>query len=170
MAKPHDRRAEQIPLNARIATDEVQDPYDPTASLLVVRSLRGDPLAAMLSRRQITRCQFEAGRQWQALWHQAEISPPRAIDPERIRVDGGPARDHAERQRFRAIARLDRITSHIGRSGDALLQDLLVAGMTLRSIAAARRLDPRPGSSDLIYLGRRLRECLDTIAHELRLA
>lgn len=167
--KPHDRRAEP-PHNATITTDQVDDPYEPGAPLLVVRSLRDDLLATMLHRNQITRCQFEAGRQWQVLWQQAEVGSMRSINPEQLRVDGGPPRDPAAHRRFRAIVRLDRIRHALGQHGNSLLRDVLITGFTLRSIAAARGLDCRPGCNDLIYLGRRLRECLDTVAHELGLA
>lgn len=167
VAKPHDRRAEP-PHNATITTDQVDDPYEPGASLLVVRSLRDDLLATMLHRRQITRWQFEAGRQWQILWQQAEIGSMRSIDPEQLRVDGTSPTNPA--RRWRALQRLHHISKIIGTQGQGMLYDVLVTGLTLRGIAAGRGLSSRPGSNDLIYLGRRLRECLDAVAHELGLA
>jgi hypothetical protein len=164
------RRAQELPKDARVAAAEVDDPYEAGARILVARSLRGDPLAAMLARRQVEPHQFEAARAWLQLYRVAEIGRIGSIDPEKIRVDGSAPRESADRRRFRAIAKLNQLRHELGAAGDAILRDVLVAGMSLRGIAAARGLNVHPGSNDLIYLGRRLREVLDTLAHEVGLA
>jgi hypothetical protein len=166
----HDRRASALPAGAPVAAVEVDDPYEAGARILVARSLRGDRLAAMLARRQVEPHQFEAARAWLQLYRVAEIGRMRSIDPEKIRVDGSAPRESADRRRFRAIAKLNQLRHELGAAGDAILRDVLVAGMSLRGIAASRGLNVRRGSNDMVFLGRRLRECLDTLAHEVGLA
>jgi hypothetical protein len=168
--KIHDRRAAELPHGASVAVDEVDDPLERGATLLVVRSIRDDQLAALRARGHIAEHQFAAGRAWQLLYARAEIGGAKSLDPTKIRVDGaGPGTVIAAR-RMLAAKRLVRIGMRLGKHGETLLHDVLVGGMTLRRVAAARGLDARPGSGDLTYLGRRLRECLDTVARELGLA
>jgi hypothetical protein len=166
---PHDRRAEGLPRGASVAVVEVDDPMEPGARIVAVRSIRDDVLAALRARSQISECQFQAGRAWQRLYRQAEIGGVLSIDPAKMRVDGGNAAERGARQ-IRAVLRLTHLRHALGANGDTVLRDVLVAGMTLRAIAAMRGLDARAGSNDLVFLGRRLRECLDTVAREFGLA
>ena len=61
-----------------------------------------------------------------------------------------------------------RCQAALGAEGAALLGLVLARGQSLIEIAAARGFDARPGSKDLIYLGRRLRECLDQVAEAIQ--
>lgn len=167
--KLHDRRAELLPHGANVALAEVDDPLEHGARLLVLRSIRDDVLAAMHARGQLAAHQFAAGRAWQRLYEQAEIGGAQSIDPRKIRVDGRGPTTARDVRRLRAAKQLVRIDLRLGQWGGNLLHAVLVAGQTLRRVAAARGLDAQPGSSDLIYLGRRLRECLDTTAEVLGL-
>jgi hypothetical protein len=155
---------------ANVVVDTVDDPLEPGAALAVIRSLRDDVLATLRARGHVQQHQFMAGRAWQRLYELAEIGGARSIDPELLRVDGRGPTTTRELRRVRAIKYLVRINNKLGQYGEALLYDVLIGGLTLRDIAAGRRLDARSGSRDLIYLGRRLRECLDVVAHELHLA
>jgi hypothetical protein len=168
--KIHDRRATDLPIGANVALAEVEDPLERGATLLVVRSIRDDQLAALRARGQIAAHQYAAGRAWQRLYEQAEIGGARSLDPRKLHVDGGSPSGVIAVRRQRAIKHLVHIGRSLGQHGAALLYDVLVSGLTLRKVALARGLDARAGSHDLVYLGRRLRECLDTVAHELHLA
>jgi hypothetical protein len=167
--KHHDRRA-KVPQNAQVTLAEIDDPYEIGSKILAVRSLRDDVLATLRARDHIAEHQFAAGRAWQRLYEQAEIGGARSLDPRWLRVDGHKPTTTRDVRRLCAIKYLVCIGRKLGQHGTALLYDVLVAGLTLRDIAAGRRLDARSGSRDLIYLGRRLREALDTVAHELGLA
>jgi hypothetical protein len=61
---------------------------------------------------------------------------------------------------------LARCRAYLGDEGNALL-GLVLGGQSLIAIATARGFDARPGSRDLVYLGRRLRECLDELTEAL---
>jgi hypothetical protein len=90
----HDRRAQDLPLNAEVAPVEIDDPLalEPGEKIIALRSTRGDPLAKLHTHRQIDEAQYRGGRAFQNDWERAERGP-RAIDPTRERVDGGQARE-----------------------------------------------------------------------------
>jgi hypothetical protein len=73
----------------------------------------------------------------------------------------------ARRWRQADAAALARCRQILGAEGNALLGLVLTRGQSLREVAAARGFDARPGSNDLIYIGHRLRECLDAIGEVL---
>ena len=90
----HDRRAanDNLPLNARIAPIEIDDPYAPAGEpgkILAVRSLRDDPLGWLHSHRRINEAQFGAGRCWQRDYEESQIGHVRTNLPRGPRVDGG---------------------------------------------------------------------------------
>ena len=62
-----------------------------------------------------------------------------------------------------ATAALARCHDALGKTGTTLLEDVLARGMSITEVAAGRGLGTRRG---LEYLGQRLRECLETLAHE----
>jgi hypothetical protein len=131
---------------------------------VAVASLRDDPLGALWARHQIDDAKYVAGRHWQKLYEAAEIGDLRGADFSRERVDGGRngveiLTDHCTR----AMATLTRCSEALGRQGDALVRDVLGRGLCLFEVAAARGLGTQRGTE---YLGMRLRECLETLAHE----
>src|ERR1700742_2797622 len=89
-ATAHDRRAQDLPYNAEVATVEVDDPLalEPGDKVLALRSIRNDPLGRLHSHRQIDDAQLQAGRAFQGDWEKAERGP-RALDTTREYVDGG---------------------------------------------------------------------------------
>lgn len=161
---PHDRRAADLPFNARVASVTADDPYEPGAKLTVLRSLRDDPLAAMHNAKQIDQAQFVAGRHWQRAHELVETGGVRAIDPTRERVDGGgiPQATISDAQ-IRAFGDLTRAAAALGLEGDSLVRDFLGRGLCVRDIAARRDAQTERERG---YLGRRLRECLNTLALE----
>jgi hypothetical protein len=161
---PHDRRATEVPINAKVAAAVADDPYEPGAKITVLRSLRDDPLAAMHNAKQIDQAQFIAGRHWQRAFELTSVGGVRAVDLTRERVDGGgiPQPTLSDAQ-VRAFADLKRAMSALGLEGESLVKDFLGRGLTLRDIGARRGVR---GERARGYIGWRLRECLDTLAVE----
>lgn len=81
----HDRRARQTNRGqaGHIVEVEVDDPYDATARISAVRSVRDDPLADHLARGHIDQAQFEAGRAFQRHFAAAERGLERCNCPRR---------------------------------------------------------------------------------------
>lgn len=156
----HDRRATDLLCNAMVAPIEVDDPYEPESKLLVMRSVRDDPLALLHARGRIDEAQYQAGRAFQSDFETAERGP-RAIDPGREAVDGGLAPEAITEGQRKAARRLARVHADLGLDGSALTSDVLIARKTYEQIARARGLS---GSRWEDYFARRFRECLDCLA------
>src|ERR1700721_473700 len=107
--KIHDRRAQDLPLNAQVAAVEIDDPMalEPGEKIVALRSIRNDPLGRLHSHHQIDEAQFRGGRAFQDDWEKAERGP-RAVDPTREYVDGGQAREPLTEARRKAGRRLTR--------------------------------------------------------------
>ena len=103
--KVHDRRAQDLPLNAQVAAVEIDDPMalEPGEKIVALRSIRNDPLGRLHSHHQIDEAQFRGGRAFQDDWEKAERGP-RAVDPTREYVDGGQARTDHRAPTSRGIA------------------------------------------------------------------
>ena len=70
-AAAHDRRTSDLPHGADVASSVEEDPYAPGDRIVVLRSIRDDPLAGLRSRGHIDQAQFQAGRRWQACHERA---------------------------------------------------------------------------------------------------
>lgn len=165
-SKVHDRTTRDVPFNAVVATVEVDDPYPvPGVSrrIKATASLRDDPLGRLYVRRQVSEEDFRAGREWQRLYYMAEIADLRGHDTTREFVDGGRFHDPLTLARMDAADKLARLTKVLGQDGDAIVRDFLGLQLFIKEIAVKRGFS----SSDVEYLGRRLRECLGTLALEL---
>lgn len=137
----------------------VRDPYsDLGENITVLRSTRDDPLAGMLARQSIDLAQYEAGREWQRHWEDAQIGAVRAIDPTREPVDGkGPQTSPYNEKQRKAMGELRTVAAVLGYEGDRLIADIL-GSRTPLELAAQRR-----GRSKK-YISIRFRECLETMA------
>jgi hypothetical protein len=137
--KVHDRRAIDLPTGSVVSIAIVADPFSNIGEKIeVLRSVRDDPLAGMLSRNQIDQAQYEAGRQWQRYHEQSEIGSIRAIDPTKEAVDGGRVTEmlsDAQMKAFKALAGADK---ELGPLASGLMRDILGRRMTI-SEAAVRR-------------------------------
>ena len=160
--KIHDRRAQDLPRNAEVATVEIDNPLglEPGEKIVAIRSIRNDPLARLHSHRQIDEAQYRGGRAFQDDWEKAERGP-RAVDPTREYVDGGQAREPITERQRRAVLRLNRIERELGTDGIMLVHEVLVQGLTMEQIGQRRGLR---GQRWMDYFARRLRECLDRLA------
>src|SRR5438309_55417 len=162
LAKVHDRRSRDLPLNAEVAAIEVDDPLalEPGEKIVTLRSIRNDPLGRLHSHRQIDEAQYQGGRAFQDDWEKAERGP-RAVDPTREYVDGGQAREPITESQRKAVLRLNRAERELGDVGAALVHEVLILGVTMEQFGLRRGLRTQRWKD---YFSRRLRECLDRLA------
>lgn len=172
----------------RHGTIAVEDPYEqrqPGARAirrLKLTSLRDDPIGRMYRRRQLecdadrdeadAEARFRSARIWQALYEASEIGGARAIDITRDFVDGGQLATPDTDRRLSAAARLNRLRFALGIDGSDLVRRVLGEGNDLSEIHAkfgAQHADRRRTGEAVRYLGQRLREALDRLAHEFGL-
>ena len=159
-SKTHDRRSTDLLRNAMVSPIEVDDPLEMGSKLIVMRSIRNDPLAGLHARQFIDDAQFWGGRAFQRDFEAAERGP-RAIDPSKEAVDGGMMPEPITEAQQKAALQLAVVYQSLGLNGSALTENVLIHGLTIEQVCAARG-----ASSDLEkkYLGRRFRECLDCLA------
>ena len=158
----HDRRAQDLPLNAEVASVEIDDPLalEPGQKIVALRSIRNDPLGRLHSHHHIDDAQYRGGRAFQDDWEKAERGP-RAVDLTREYVDGGRAREPITERQRKAVLRLNRIERELGADGVILVHEVLVLGMTVEQVAQRRGLR---GQRWKDYFARRFLECLDRLA------
>jgi hypothetical protein len=164
----HDRRVHDLGINAEVAAIEVDDPYATEAGerIVVLRQLRGDPLARLHTHGQIDQAQFLAGRAYQRDWEVAERGA-RAVDPTREAVDNSRVVDPLTDRQIRARARLAEIRRALGRKMHAVAHAVLIDGASIEAVA---RENGRDGESWLKYYGRFFRDALEALAVEYDLA
>lgn len=139
----------------------VDDPYERGAVREAVRSTRDDPLAGMHARRQIDDCQFAAGRLWQRHRENSQIGTIRAIDPERIRVDGGRAPEPITDRQLKAFRALAGARAALGNADNRLVEDVLGHRAAIIEAAEDRGFVTKHGREGV---GRRFRAALNTLA------
>lgn len=157
----HDRRTTDLLRNARVAPIEIDDPLEIGGKLIVMRSLRNDPLAHLHDRRFIDQAQYDAGRDFQRDFETAERGP-RAIDPSKEAVDGGLAPEPITEAQRKAARKLAQVYRALGPDGSALIHDVLIAGRTHAQIGEMRGLRGRKWEE---YFGMRVFECLHRISY-----
>jgi hypothetical protein len=148
---------------------QIDDPYGGPRRVLAATLLRDDPLGRLHKRKQIDNAQMEAGRKWQEDWEETQTGAVRSLDPRREYVDGGRIPEPWNKRQMAGTARLSRCAKWLGLEGEALVRDVLGNRMSLAQCAAARGFNPQ-NQNDLKYFGRRLRECLETLAFRLGFA
>jgi hypothetical protein len=156
----HDRRTKDLLRNAQVSPIEVDDPMEAGGKLIVMRSTRNDPLAALHARHHIDEAQYHGGRAFQRDFEVAERGP-RAIDPSKEAVDGGLMPEPITEAQQRAALNLAAVYRVLGQNGSALVHDVLIHGLTIEKIGIARQTR---NEIELKYLGKRFRECLDELA------
>lgn len=159
----HDRQAKDLLRNAKVVPVEVEDPYEPGAKILAIRSTRDDPIADMLARGHIDQCEFETARHWQRLYEGAEIGGARGIDPSKEAVDGGRMADVLTDRQVKATKELKRARDELGAAGNWLIVSVLGTKKTLELVAWEWRRAP-PGSATYRYITRRFHECLQALS------
>lgn len=156
-----------LPYNAVVAKVRISDPYEPAKLIDATHSIKNDPLAAMLTRGDIDRAQFEAGRKWQRYYEKAEIGGARGLDTTKTKVDGGTIYDPIADSILKAISQLSEAKKILGQEGEMIIRDICGLGRTIQEAANIRNFRTR---REREYLGRRLRECLETLAELYQLA
>jgi len=162
LAKVHDRRSRDLPLNAEVASVEIDDPLavEPGEKIVALRSIRNDPLARLHSHHQIDDAQYRGGRAFQNDWERAERGP-QAVDPTCEYVDGVRQREAITDGQRNAALRLNRAERELGADGSALVHDVLIHGMTMDQVGQRRSLTTQRWRD---YFARRFCECLDRLA------
>jgi hypothetical protein len=155
----HDRQARDLTINAIVAPVEVKDPYGDR--IVVLRSLRDDPLAGMFARRQIDQAQYDGGRAWQKCMEESEVGNIRAIDPTKEAVDGGRCPEPLSDRYAHAHAKLKEAHSILGMIGENIVRDILGSRLTIMEAGQRRGYTTK---DELAFMGRRFREALDTLA------
>lgn len=156
----HDRRSHDLVRGAQVAPIEVDDPMELGGKLMVMRSTRNDPLAALHARRQIDEAQYQGGRAFQGDFETAERGP-QAIDPSKEFVDGGRLPEPITEAQRKAVKRLAACHRDLGLDGSSLVNDVLIHGRTLEQVCRQRHLRGEVWEK---YFGKRLRECLNRLA------
>jgi hypothetical protein len=140
-SEAHDRQAQELPAQARIATMEVDDP-NPTSGeterIVVVRTISADPLAWMHAHKYIDDAKYLAGRRWQGLYDRSSIGAMQSVDTTKEPVDGGRWPDALSDHQAQASRDLHRIDAMLGPGRSALVLDVLGRGMYMPQAAALR--------------------------------
>lgn len=158
--KVHDRRAKELPRVGRFVPCEVDDPFEPGAKIVAIRSTRNDPLADLHARNHIDDAQYEGGRAFQRDFEAAERGPC-AIDPSKEAVDGGLTPEPITEAQQKAGKALAAAYRELGADGSALMHDFLIDGRTMSGIAERRGMIGRRWEE---YFGMRVREALHALA------
>src|SRR5256884_2597549 len=156
LAKVHDRRSRDLPLNAEVAAIEVDDPLalEPGEKIVALRSIRNDPLGRLHSHRQIDEAQYQGGRAFQNDWEKAERGP-QAVDPTREYVDGVQKREPITEGQRKAVLRLGRVERELGADGAVLVREVLIMGLSMEQVGQRRNLRTQRWRD---YFARRLGE------------
>ena len=162
MTQIYDRRSREVPFNGEVAEVEVDNPLalDSGEKIVVIRSIRSDPLGRLQAHHQIDEAQYRGGRAFQNDWERAERGP-QAMDPTREYVDGARTREPVTESQRQAVLRLNRVERELGTDGAALVHDVLILGLTMDQIGERRAVRTQRWND---YFARRFRECLDRLA------
>jgi hypothetical protein len=137
---PHDRRATDLLRNAQVAVAVVPDPYgEPGEMIATVRDIRDDILARMFSAHEIDQSCFDAGRLYQKHAEHAQIGSVQAMDPGKVKVDGGGWGDVLSNAQINAVRALDGARDRLTPAGDDLMRAVLVGRAAFSRLAATTR-------------------------------
>jgi hypothetical protein len=143
--KVYDRLSTDLLANAKVAPVIVDDPLSRGDKIAVMRSIRDDVLAEMLSRREIDQAQFDAGRKYEALCEQCELGSVQAIDPRKEAVDGGKGYEGITDRQIDAVRHLGEAARILGPKGESMVRFVLISrrpfsalGLSQRATSAAR--------------------------------
>ena len=136
----HNRQATDLLKNAMVAPVVVQDPYGQNGECIaVVRSIRDDILARMISGHEINQSQYDAGRIYQGHYEHAEIGNVQAMDPGKEAVDGGGWGDVLSNKQINAVRALEGARDALTPEGDDLMRAILVGRAAFSKLAATKR-------------------------------
>ena len=157
--KIYDRMSADLPTNSQVVPAVVRDAAGDY--IKVLRSVRDDPLAGMLSRSQIDAAQYEAGRLWQQYREDSEIGGAQAIDTTKEAVDGGRFKEPDITRMSKALRELKLADEELGAYDASLIYDVLARRMSITQIAAARSIT---SGRQISYTMERFRGALEKLA------
>lgn len=157
----HDRRTHDLLRNAQVAPIEVDCPIEPGGTLIVMRSIRNDPLANLHDRKFIDDAQYWGARSFQHDFERVEQGP-QAVDSSKPYVDCSRNPQPLPMGFSEALARLNRAERSLGPDGSALVHAFLIHSMSYRKIAESRGM---PGKRWEEYFGMRVHECLHRLSY-----
>ncbi len=157
--KIYDRMSADLPTNSQVVPAVVKDGAGDY--IKVLRSVRDDPLAGMLSRGQIDAAQFEAGRLWQQYREDSEIGGAQAIDTTKEAVDGGRFKEPDITRMSAALRKLKSAHEELEAYDSSLIYDVLARRMSITQIAAARSVT---SGRQICYIMERFRSALEKLA------
>lgn len=160
-SKVHDRRNTDALPNTKTAPILIDDPYalefgEKTVVVIAVR----ETLPSLRARNVIDEAQYQAGRRFESFFY-ATNAGLKAINLETPYVDtsfNGISISDAHCDAVEGLKRADRA---LGLEGSSLMRDVLIAGMSFVQIASLRGMK---SEVEIKYIGKRFRECLDTLA------
>jgi hypothetical protein len=158
-AKKRDRKSQDLLRNARVAAMEVDDPISGD-KIVVLRSIRSDPLGNLHAKKYIREDQYQAGREYQNYFELAQ-GHQQACDPSQPYVDQSFRHRGVSVTQSAALMRLNAANRELGQNGSALVMDVLITGLSISQVGEKRGVG---GEIELKYLGKRFREALDTLA------
>lgn len=161
-SKAHDRRATESNRGIKnyLAPEEVDDPFEAGAKIIVMRNLRNDPLANLRARKTIDEAQYNAGRAFQDDFEIIQ-GQQQACDPSQPYVDQSFKQRGISVAYAEALARLNMAHGRLGAIGSPVAHSVLIDGLTMVQIAEARGLK---GERWEKYFGLLFRDCLDCLA------
>lgn len=140
---------------------EVDNPHNPNQKTVVFRLIRDDPLAGMHARGQIDEALLAAGRAWQRHHEASEVGSISAIDPAREAVDGGRIREPITDRQIQSFKQLAKAKQLLGDYGHSVVYEVLAQRRCLKEVAERRGMTRE---IEVNYIGRRFRECLESLA------
>jgi hypothetical protein len=133
--------------------------------IVVVRSLKDDPLGRMHSRHQIDEAQFQAARAFQETSDQATLGTVCSLDLSKTKVSGGAAPDLLTDAKKRSMALLryaeNQIEKHHGAVGLWLVRAVLVDRNSVEHTAKSSGAE---SDREIASWGWLFRKCLDCLA------
>lgn len=138
-SKAHDRRATESNrgVNKHLVPMEVEDPFDPSAVIIVMRNKRNDPLGALHAHKSIDEAQYRAGRAFQDDFETIQ-GQQQACDPSQPYVDQSFRGKTVSDAHSKALARLNKAHAALGLDLSPLANDVLISGWSYKQIAEAR--------------------------------
>jgi hypothetical protein len=117
---------------------EVDDPYETSAKLVVMKNVRCTPIDQMLHQGRIDTVQHQAANRFQRLCEMEMIGSSGAIDYGRARVDGGQIAQTVTMRTIEAHSEMVDVYRAIGEIGYRILWTVLAEGLPIRRLVVER--------------------------------
>ena len=158
---PVDRRAAELPRQAKLVAVEVDDPYEAGATIIAFKNEKSDPLERLKVQGDIDEAQYQAGKAYERDLEMVEVGNVKAIDPSKEAVDGGRFGDSVTEGYGKAHRRLEEAGVILGQFKEALVRGVLIGNVSPRQMAIANGYK---AERELWYYGRQFRNALEELA------